>query len=88
MPYLSANSDVAVAETPWSDLDPQAAALIDTLADCCHPRAARLKARLADGPDADQMALLRGEVLNVLALSFGTAEAQRRLRAVQPQRLQ
>ncbi len=88
MPYPYANPDAPAADAPWSDLDPQAAGLIDTLSDCCHPRAGRLKARLADNPDADQLALLRGEVLNVLALSFGTAEAQRRLRAVQPQRLQ
>ena len=72
----------------WSELEQQAAGLIDALADCCHPRAERLRARLADQASADQLPLLRGEVLNVLALSFGPAEAQRRLRAVPRQRLQ
>lgn len=60
-----------------------ATALLDALHGCCHPRVERLKARLAGEPDAEQFAVLRSEVLNVLALSFGTAEAQRRLQAVQ-----
>ena len=66
----------------------QATALSHTLHDCCHPRAVRLQARLSSDIDADQLALLRGEVLNVPALSFGAAEAQRRLQGAQAQRLQ
>ena len=75
--------DTAVTDEAWSEAHPQALALIDALADCFHPRAARLKARLADSRDAEQRALLRAEVLNLLALSFGPDEALRRLQAVQ-----
>ena len=75
--------DLRDIDGAWSEAHPQAAGLIDILADCCHPRAARLKARLIDAENPEQLALLRGEVLNVLALSFGPAEAQRRLQAVQ-----
>ena len=65
------------------DADPRAVALTRTLSDCCHPRAERLVARLLDCRDDDQLALLRGDVLNLLALSFGPAEALRRLQALQ-----
>ena len=75
--------DTALADLADIDIHPQAAALIDTLADCRHPRAGRLTVRLAESHDAGELAMLRGEVLNLLALSFGPAEAQRRLQAVQ-----
>ena len=39
--------------------------------------------RLADRPDDEQLTRLRAEVLNLLALSFGLPEAERRLQAVQ-----
>jgi len=58
---------------------PQARLLLDALQDCCHPRAERLRARLLDCRDAHKLAELRGEVLNLLALSFGRAEAALRL---------
>ena len=57
--------------------------LVRALADCCHPRAARLKARLVECQGPDQLALLKAEVLNLLTLSFGPAEAQRRLQPLQ-----
>jgi len=59
---------------------PQALQLLGALEDCCHPRAERLRARLLDCGDEQSLAGLRAEVLNVLALSFGRAEAQARLR--------
>ena len=45
--------------------------------------AARLKARLVECQGPDQLALLKAEVLNLLTLSFGPAEAQRRLQPLQ-----
>ena len=63
--------------------DPRIAALVGALTDCIHPRAARLKARLAADPDDEQLGQLRAEVLNLVAMSFGLAEAERRLQAVQ-----
>ena len=75
--------DAAFAELPGTDIHPRAAALIGSLADCRHPRAGRLAARLAQSHDAEELAMLRGEVLNLLALSFGPAEAQRRLQGLQ-----
>ena len=67
----------------WADADPQAMVLMNTLDGCCHPRASRLKARLVDCQCNDQLALLRAEVTHLLTLSFGPAEAQRRLQALQ-----
>ncbi len=75
--------DPAFADPVGTEIHPQAAALIEALTDCHHPRAGRLTARLADSHDSEELALLRGEVLNLLALSFGLAEAQRRLQGVQ-----
>jgi len=46
---------------------------------CCHPKAGRLLARLAAQPDAEALAALRADVLDLLTLSFGKAEALRRL---------
>ena len=75
--------DLSALDAAAADADPRAVALTRTLSDCCHPRAERLIVRLLDCRDDDQLALLRGEVLNLLALSFGPAEALRRLQAVQ-----
>ncbi len=58
---------------------PQAALMIQALEGCCHPRAGRLLSRLRDHNDADQLNQLRADVLNLLVLSFGPAEARRRL---------
>lgn len=66
-----------------ADADPQAMVLVGTLDGCCHPRAGRLKARLVDCQCHDQLAQLRAEVTHLLTLSFGPAEAQRRLQALQ-----
>ncbi len=63
--------------------DPKAIALMATLDGCCHPRAMRLKARLAACDSCDQLPLLQAEVTHLLTLSFGPAEAQRRLQALQ-----
>ena len=59
--------------------DPETAALVHALAGCCHPKAARLLARLGEHPDADARVLLRADVLQLLTLTFGRAEALRRL---------
>jgi len=58
---------------------PHVRKLLATLEDCCHPRAERLRARLLDCGDAQNMAELRAEVLSLLTLSFGRAEAESRL---------
>ena len=83
MLYRDETPDAVVTDTTGAELHPTAAALIATLSDCRHPRAGRLATRLADSHDAEDLAMLRGEVLNLLALSFGPAEALRRLQAVQ-----
>ena len=53
--------------------------LVHALAGCCHPKAARLLARLGEHPDADARVALRADVLQLLTLTFGRAEALRRL---------
>jgi hypothetical protein len=59
---------------------PQVRPLLNALQDCCHPRAERLRARLLDCRDAqNNLAELRGEVLSLLTLSFGRADAELRL---------
>ncbi|MDR0274781.1 MAG: hypothetical protein LBI48_05495 [Burkholderiaceae bacterium] len=58
---------------------PHARLLLGALEGCCHPRAERLRARLLDCRDAQNLAELRGEVLNLLTLSFGRVEAGLRL---------
>ena len=63
--------------------DPVAAVLIEALHDCVHPRSGRLRAQLQGCTDAAQLEHLRGEVFNLLAMSFGPAEAERRLSALQ-----
>ena len=60
---------------------PQANLLLGALEDCCHPRAERLRSRLLDCSNAQNLDGLRAEVHNLLALSFGRAEAELRLRA-------
>ncbi len=75
--------DLDLSALDATDADPRAVALTRTLSDCRHPRAERLIVRLLDCRDDDQLALLRGEVLNLLALSFGLPEALRRLQALQ-----
>ena len=77
------SADMTVIDTDGCVVDPQASLLIEALSGCIHPRAARLTARLADRPDNEQLTRLRAEVLNLLALSFGLPEAERRLQAVQ-----
>ncbi len=81
--YDTEGPDHACATLEAPEASPAARALAETLAGCCHPRAERLAARLLACDQPEQLPLLRGEVLNLLALSFGTAEAQRRLRALQ-----
>jgi hypothetical protein len=88
MSYLFEATDETRHPAARPDMRDRAAALSQALTDCCHPRAARLQARLTGHLDADQLALLRGEVLNLLALSFGAAEAQRRLQDAAPHKLQ
>jgi len=63
---------------------PRVRLLLNALQDCCHPRAERLRARLLDCRDAQNLAELRGEVLNLLTLSFGRAEAALRLQQPLP----
>lgn len=75
--------DVADLESALIEAAPQAAALIEALRDCCHPRRGRLIARLRDCGDPQQLELLHAEVFNLLALSFGPAEAERRLHALE-----
>ncbi|MCA0323991.1 MAG: hypothetical protein LCH89_00065 [Proteobacteria bacterium] len=68
------HSEIALAHAT-----PQARPLIQALLDCCHPRAGRLVSRLCDCQAEAELASLRAEVRNLLALSFGTEEAKRRL---------
>lgn len=58
---------------------PEAAALAQSLEGCCHPRAGRILARLGRHPESDELERLRAEVEQLLCLSFGPAEARRRL---------
>jgi hypothetical protein len=62
-----------------ADADPECAALVHALADCCHPKAKRLLARLSQHPDLATRAQLRADVLQLLTLAFGKVEALRRL---------
>ncbi len=71
--------DFSDSDTALATATPRAAALVRALDGCRHPRAGRLKARLSDCEDAEQLEMLRGEVFNLLALTFGPSEAQRRL---------
>jgi hypothetical protein len=62
-----------------ADADPESAALIRALAGCCHPKANRLLVRLSQCPDLATRTQLRADVLQLLTLTFGKAEALRRL---------
>ena len=64
------------------DADPKAIALMSTLEGCCHPRAMRLRQRLVSCQSGEQFTLLQAEVTHLLSLSFGPAEATRRLQAL------
>jgi len=81
--YDTPGQESACSDVEAPEAAPQALALVEAMADCCHPRVDRLTARLLACSEPDQLPQLRGEVLNLLALSFGPAEAQRRLRALQ-----
>ena len=75
--------DFADSETALTEACPEAAALIQALRGCQHPRSGRLMARLRDCQDETRINDLRAEVFQLLALSFGRAEAERRLQTVQ-----
>ncbi len=62
---------------------PDNATLIAVLADCCHPRAGRLRQQLSRNPNpcAEEMAQIHRDARHVLCLSFGPVEASRRLAA-------
>jgi hypothetical protein len=72
-------SPCATAASP----DPRALALVQALSGCCHPRAGRLAARLLACTQPDQLRALQNDVRNLLVLSFGPAEAEHRLQALQ-----
>jgi hypothetical protein len=73
------SQDFADVATALEGASPEAAALVRALGDCCHPKAGRLLARLGKQPDAEELTHLRAEVLHLLSLTFGRAEAHRRL---------
>ncbi len=75
--------DFADSETALFEACPEAAALIQALRGCQHPRSGRLMARLRDCQDETRMSELRAEIFQLLALSFGRAEAERRLQPLQ-----
>ncbi|MEW6465774.1 MAG: hypothetical protein HZY78_12580 [Burkholderiaceae bacterium] len=66
-----------------SEADPELAAWAAALGECRHPKAQRLLLRLAEYAQhpgsAEQRAQLRADIHQLLTLSFGKAEAQRRL---------
>ncbi len=73
------SQDFADAASVLADADPETAALVRAMEGCCHPKAGRLLARLGQHPDAETLKQLRGDVLQLLTLTFGKAEALRRL---------
>ena len=75
--------DFLDSETALIEACPQAASLIQALRGCQHPRSGRLMARLRDCQDPQQFGDLRAEIFQLLALSFGRTEAERRLQPVQ-----
>ena len=77
------NAPAPVRPEACADIDPKAAVLMGTLQGCCHPRALRLKARLATCRCGDPLAALQAEIAHLLTLSFGPVEAARRLQALQ-----
>jgi len=58
---------------------PEVIRLVTALEGCCHPKRERLLARLALDPRDEELAKARYDVLELLTLSFGPAEARRRL---------
>ena len=82
-PHEIINAPAPVRPEACADIDPKAAVLMGTLQGCCHPRALRLKARLATCRCGDPLAALQAEVAHLLTLSFGPVEAARRLQALQ-----
>ena len=77
------STDMAPPDVAMHDADPRAVALSRMLVDCCHPRVGRLTARLLECRESAQLEQLQAEVLNLLVLSFGHAETQRRLQTLQ-----
>jgi hypothetical protein len=73
------SQDFADFASAMDGASPEAAALVQALGDCCHPRAGRLLARLGNQPDQDELARLRADVKHLLTLTFGPTEALRRL---------
>ncbi|WP_157667614.1 hypothetical protein [Comamonas serinivorans] len=63
---------------------PEISALLEALADCCHPRASRLLQQLCANPDmcGPELEQVQRDARHVLCLSFGTMEASRRLSAM------
>lgn len=57
--------------------------LLDALRDCVHPRSERLRSQLQGEVDPERLEYLRAEVFNLVAMSFGPDEAERRLRPLQ-----
>ena len=64
---------------PACAADPTIDSLLRALHGCVHPKAERLRARLLAQPDAEQLSALSENVRDLLCLSFGCAEAARRL---------
>ncbi len=75
------SQDFTDAAAVLAGADPETARLVQAMEGCCHPKAGRLLGRLAQRKDTDAEALaaLRADVLDLLTLSFGKAEALRRL---------
>ncbi len=73
------SEDFADPATVLAHADSETAPLVLALAGCCHPKANRLLARLGQHPDASARAQLRADILQLLTLTFGKSEAQRRL---------
>lgn len=73
------SQDFADAASVLPDADPETIALVQALEGCCHPKAGRLLARLGQHPEPDTLKQLRHDVLQLLTLTFGKAEALRRL---------
>jgi hypothetical protein len=69
---------------PASAMSHEVSSLLAALADCCHPRAGRLRDQLCANPDMceQELAQVQRDTRHVLCLSFGTSEAARRLSAI------
>ncbi len=73
------SQDIPDFKVALADTDPETALLARALADCRHPKAGRLLARLSQNPDANARVQLRADIFQLLVLAFGKAEALRRL---------